>query len=54
MGQERLHSPVSEQHLRPPHASRRGVALLRGRKVFPDLSGEAGERGHGAKNGVLM
>jgi hypothetical protein len=54
MGEQCLDSPIREQHLHPPHAPRRWVALLRGREILTNFSGQAGERCHGAKNGVLM
>jgi hypothetical protein len=54
VSQERLHPSIRQEHLHPPHAPRGRVALLRGGEVLPNLSGEAGERAHGEKNGVLM
>ena len=54
MSQKRLHASIGQKHLHPPHAPRGRVALLRGGEVLPNLSGKAGERGHGEKKGVLM
>jgi hypothetical protein len=52
--EQRLHPSVRQKHLHPPHAPRGRVALPRGGDVLPNLSGKAGERAHGEKNGVLM
>ena len=58
MRQERLHAAVGEQDLGAADVAGRGVALLRGGQVLPDLPHhprECAEPEHqGAKNGVLM
>jgi hypothetical protein len=52
--QKSLYAPVRHEHLHPADAAGGRVSLLGGGEIVADFAGEAAQRVHGAKNGVLM